>query len=113
MQDRRDGEGPQRRPDRRPQAPERLEQVISRSVATRLILVTDGARLYSPAADALVPAMEKLAPLARRVLLTPVGPANWGMREAAFERAGFIVMPLTPDGLAKVAAWLAIIAKAV
>lgn len=90
---------------RQPQAPGLpsvdLDELLARSHARRLIVVSDGASMFDGLTGQPEPWAQQLAQARQGVILTPLPEGSWGEREAALSRLGFGILPLTSQGLAR------------
>lgn len=67
--------------------------------AHRLIIVSDGRPLFDAGTGRPLSCVDALLQWHEPVLLTPTRQDSWGRREWALSRLGFVVLPLSGDGL--------------
>lgn len=94
-----DGPAPERKP-RQPGLPlASLDALHASRGQQRLILVSDGQPLFDPLTGQPLPAVDLLLQWSMPTVLTPVPMADWGRREWALSQLGFVVLPLSAQGL--------------
>jgi formylglycine-generating enzyme required for sulfatase activity len=83
-----------------------LDQLEARHGHARLVLISDGAGLFSPLSGRLQRWTRQLARWPIRMLLTPNPPRRWDRRELAMALAGISIAPLDASGLEATARWI-------
>lgn len=68
-----------------------------------LILFTEGDRFFARHGDQTHAWVDRLLAWPMTLLFTPKPRAEWGLRESRLQAMGFVVLPATPDGIARFA----------
>lgn len=76
-----------------------LAQLQGTYPAHRLVLISDGQPLFDAGTGRRLPVVEDLLQWPDPVLMTPTRREDWGRREWALSRLGFVILPLDADGL--------------